>query len=388
MTVRVVSPLDLPEAGKKLADEAQSGPTPQQIAEADAQIVGWPKLAGKKAPPREWAWDQWAPRRAVTLLHGFGGVGKTLLAQQIGTAAAFSREMLGAVVDACPVLAWFGEDDHDEIWRRQECINAALGLSRIETLENRVFWRTCPQDDITLFEGSFESSYRTTDNFEILRHQLKTTAAKLLILDSATQIAAVPEANRPLVTRCIQVLTKLCYEFETTIILLSHNNRTGDYSGSSAWENRCRSRIHMKREEENGADTTKLLRPKANYAELENGVKIEWHKGAYRCTDPRFETQTERLERKLKEGAIDQAFLDALDRLTQQQRAVSDSKNAGSYAPKVIAEANLAEYTKDQLEQAMNRLFAAERIVAKAVLPWTRDRDRHQARGIARKVAG
>ena len=75
----------------------------------------------------------WIPARCVTLLHGFGGVGKSLLAQQIGTAAALQREFLGSVADACPVLAWWGEDEHDEIWRRQESINAALGLPSLDT---------------------------------------------------------------------------------------------------------------------------------------------------------------------------------------------------------------------------------------------------------------
>ena len=48
---------------------------------------------------------------------------------------------------------------------------------------------------------------------------------RLAILDSATQIAAIPENNRPLVTRCLQALTRLCLDAKTTILLIGHNNR-------------------------------------------------------------------------------------------------------------------------------------------------------------------
>lgn len=352
------------------------------------QFLAWPQLSEKKAPARRFILPDWIPAQSVTLLHGFGGVGKTLLAQQIGTAAAFAHEILGGIADACPVLAWFGEDDHDEIWRRQEDINAALGIESLNDLDGKLFWRPCPGHDITLFTGSNERDYATTPEFENLRAQIKSTTALLTILDSASQIAAIPENNRPLVTRCLQALTGLCLETGTTILLIGHNNRDGDYSGSSAWENRVRSRLHMKRDaEEDGTKTLKLARPKANYAADEAGVTLEWHRGAYRCTDQRFETYGDRLDRELREGQIDQIFLNALDRLTEQHRALSHAKTAGNYAPRVMAETGFVNgTTKPQLEQAMRRLFDAERIIADAVLPWSKT-NRHPAQGLARKGA-
>ena len=284
------------------------------------------------------------------------------------------------------MLAWFGEDDHDEIWRRQEDINAALGIGSLSNLEGKVFWRPCPGDDITLFTGTNEQDCTTTPAFEILREQIESTSAMLTILDSATQVAAIPEINRPMVTRCLQHLNRICIDTGTSILLLGHNNREGDFSGSSAWENRVRSRIHMKREKtEDGTETIVLARPKANYAAIEEGVTLEWHKGAFRCTDQRFESYGDRLDREMKERQDDQKFLAALDHLTKQQRAVSHSKQAGNYAPKVMAELGLVNgVSKGLLEKAMNRLFTADRIIADAQLPWMKP-DRHHAQGIARK---
>jgi len=333
----------------------------RRIAEQiKAQIISWPALAGRQAPPRRFILPDWIPALCVTLLHGFGGVGKSLLAQMLGTTAILKCQFLGSIADACPVLGWWGEDDHDEIWRRQENINTALGIASLADLEGKLLWRPCPGDDLTMFTAANESDFRITPVFKVLREQILDLKIRLAILDSATQVAAIPENNRPLVTRCLQALTNLCLEADTTILLLGHNNREGDYSGSSAWENRARSRIHMKREkDEDGTESIRLARPKANYAALEEGVTLEWHNGAYRCTDHRFETYGDRLDRECREREIDQVFLAALDRLTEQRLTTSASKNSSNYAPKVMAANDGAGgFAQRDLEKAMNRLFA------------------------------
>jgi RecA-family ATPase len=214
------------------------------------QLIVWPSLIGRKAPQRHFILPDWLPAYCVILLHGFGGTGKTLLAQQIGTACTLRCQFLGAIADACPVLGWFGEDDHDELWRRQEAINAALGIPNIGDLEGKLFWRACPGDDLSLFSGTSAADFRIMPLFDMLRAQIVETGARLTILDSATQIAAISENDRGLVTRCIQALNRLCLETGTTVLLIGHNSRTGDFSGSTAWENRVRARLHMKREKD------------------------------------------------------------------------------------------------------------------------------------------
>lgn len=379
------------EAEQRQQGHGQAPPDPaaevKHLAEhARAQIISWPALVGRKAPSRRFILKDWIPTLCVTLLHGFGGVGKSLLAQQIGTAAAFKREFLGSVVDACPVLAWWGEDDDDEIWRRQENISAALGINSIADLEGKLIWRPCPGDDITLFTAANESDFRTTQAFQVFREQILDLKVRLAILDSATQIAAIPEGNRPLVTRCLQALTKVCIEAKSTVTLIGHNNREGDYSGSSAWENRARSRIHMKRDkDDDGADTIKLARPKANYAGIEEGVALEWYQGAYRCTDHRFETFGDRLDRECREREIDQAFLNALDKLTEQRLTTSASKQAPNFAPRLMVQMGAANgHSALELERSMRRLFQDDRLTADAKL-WQKP-NRHFASGLAKKT--
>jgi RecA-family ATPase len=193
-------------------------------------------------------------------------------------------------------------------------------------------------------------------------------------------------ASAGIVTRALQALTRLCIAANTTIVLIGHNNRAGDFSGSSAWENSARSRIHVKieKDEETKRESILLAKPKANYAEREDGVMIEWHKGAFRFSDQRFETYGDQLERQMRDRQIDVAFLAGLDKLVERQITTSGSKQAQNYAPKVIVmHAVNGEFTVHELEAAMRRLLAEGRIIGDAQL-WLKG-NRHWACGLGRK---
>ena len=385
------------EAAAQRAREKIKAETRQQAGQggkcgaapsAPGKPLAWSNLSGRQAPPRVFVLSRWIPAQSVTLLHGFGGVGKSLLGQQIGTLAAFKRGFLEGTADACPALGWWGEDDHDEIWRRQEDINAALGISDMTELEGKLYWQACPDVDLTMFDGD-EKKFRITSRYDEFRQQIGDTKAKLAILDSSTQVATVNENSRPLVTRCIQTLTGLCIELKTTILLLGHNNRSGDFSGSTAWENRCRARIHMKSESNGEAERqeTKLYLPKANYADplLSNGVVIEWHQGAFRCADQRYETPDQTLDRKMRESAAENVFLLGIEALAARGLHGSHSRQAQNYAVKLLLAQELAkDFLKTELESAMNRLFAKDELQANAEVG--RTNRRQPIFGLARKA--
>jgi hypothetical protein len=85
----------------------------------------------------------------------------------------------------------------------------------------------------------------------------------------------------------------------------------------------------------------------------------------------------------MRQGAACQAFPDCLDKLTAQGRPVSHSPASWrNYAPKVMV--SLVEcFSKRELEQAMEKLFADGRIEANIQIGRN---DRRQAiYGIARK---
>ncbi len=77
---------------------------------------------GVAVPEREWIVQDWLPVGHVTLLYGDGGVGKTLLAQQLMTSCATGSPWCGLAVQKCRVFGMFCEDDADELHRRQAAI--------------------------------------------------------------------------------------------------------------------------------------------------------------------------------------------------------------------------------------------------------------------------
>ena len=80
-------------------------------------------LQGKPIPERPWIVPGWVPDLQVTMLGGDGGVGKSLLAQQLLTSCAVGQTWLGLEAKPCKALGVFCEDDADEIHRRQFHIN-------------------------------------------------------------------------------------------------------------------------------------------------------------------------------------------------------------------------------------------------------------------------
>ncbi len=82
----------------------------------------------------------WIPYGVVTGLYGDGGLGKSLLAQQLQTSTALGRSWLGLPTEKIASLGVYCEDSRDELLRRQDEINVAYGCEVSADLENRVHW--------------------------------------------------------------------------------------------------------------------------------------------------------------------------------------------------------------------------------------------------------
>jgi RecA-family ATPase len=132
----------------------------------DAEAMDLAALEGIDPPPREWAWDGWMPHARAVYLTGPGATGKTLLLQQLGTAYALGRPLFGYETrDGGPVLGIWGEDDKEEIWRRQVAVNSRLGCTMADLAKAGVCWIPTSRD-ITMFkaEGN-DSGFKTTEEY-------------------------------------------------------------------------------------------------------------------------------------------------------------------------------------------------------------------------------
>jgi hypothetical protein len=241
-------PKEAPRPENPVADE-----TDQPIFVGD--LTGEPK-------PREWLVDQWIPKGVVSALYGDGGVGKTLLAQQLLYAAGVGGKWLGLPVEPTRGLGVFCEDDADELHRRHNDIKASLGYPIENPFTDTWIWPRVGFDNLLV---TFDRDNRPTMSvfFQAVLKQVLENKIGLLISTCGAFIKQTKEAGFPL-----------------TVLLLAHpsqagrNSGTGE-SGSTGWNNAVRSRLYLTRPEEGTNDSRVLTRMKSNYAASGSDTALE-----------------------------------------------------------------------------------------------------------------
>jgi hypothetical protein len=225
-----------------------NGAHQDEAPNATAQIeprkpLDWRALSILSPPARQWIIPHWIPDAHLTLLAGQGGVGKSLLAQHIGTAVAAGRQYLEPPTDAKRVLMWACEDDHDELWRRQGIISTALQCP-IADLEDRLILHSYAGDDVTLVAPIF-GKLEVTPMLAELAAQVKLYGAQFVILDNIARLYGGNENDRHAVTLFCALVQGACYP--AAVLILGHPAKlaSSEFSGSTAWEGAVRSRLYL-----------------------------------------------------------------------------------------------------------------------------------------------
>jgi hypothetical protein len=323
--------------------------------------------------PRVFVVAEWIPRGTLVGLWGAGGIGKSLLAQQVGTAVANGVPALEADVTMGPVLGYFTEDDNDELRRRQRAILRAMGRSPEYSTDGLHLQGRAGMDNC-LLSFDRERMPKRTAFLELVEAECERIRPALLILDNIAQMYAGIENDRFQVTAFCNVLTGLARRFDLAVLLLGHPGKAdgSEYSGSTAWEGAVRTRLWLER---CGDDLLELHRRKANYAGRAS-VFLRYEEGAF-MSHGRLEASE-----ALAEAAVP-AVLDALATLTARQVATSHNPTATTYLPRLMArEGLLGTVTEQAAKQALRRLLDAGRLVPNVPLGWKKS-DRHPAHGLA-----
>jgi RecA-family ATPase len=339
-------------------------------------------------PPREFLVEEWLPARILTSLYGPPGVGKSLLAQQIATCLAVGREIFGFKIRQTPVLALFSEDDNDELERRQWRINCELGLRNEDLGKLHIEGRSGQINAIVTFPSG-------APKVELLSKAIIAKArelgAGLIILDNRAQMILGNENDRMVATYGGNLCGRIGHKAGAAVLLVGHPAKlTGsEYSGSTAWDAVTRSRWLLRRVEiEDGAEPASAelvwTLAKSNYSPPGKSVTLTWVNGVLRLAES-AQSPEQLAEAEFRQEAAREAFLEGLDQLTAQGRAVSHSSATRNYAPKVMAEL-LEGFTKGELEQAMECLFKDGLILAGMPVGWSKCR--HRTYGIARSGSG
>jgi hypothetical protein len=327
-------------------------------------------------PPRRWVVDQWLPHGSLALLSGRGGTGKSLLLQQLATCIAGGTEFFGTKTTSGRVIALLTEDDGDEVRRRQGDICRALGIDP-SRLEGNLFIEGRAGRDNVLMVPTQSGEMAPTELFDALRKSVSDLRPRLLALDNVGQIFAGNENIRSLVTQFCNKLTGLAVDFDCTVLLLGHTAKGegSEYSGSTAWEAAVRTRLWLERKDDG---TTELRRRKANYASIDEALKITWRQGAFVLDDGSDDTAP------LVIADARGALLKALDTLTERRVPTSHLATARNYLPRVArAEGLLGTVAVQVAPRALATLLDDGTLTPHADLGWKRS-DRHPAVGLVR----
>lgn len=328
---------------------------------ADAPIipmVSAGSLSGEAPGQREFVIHKLAPAGLVTMFTAPGGGGKSHISLYLATCAALGIRAYGLPTVQSTALYITCEDDETENHRR--LIGAANAANAsLERIGDKLFLSSL----VALRDKGLVRIDQNTHKmtvlplFEVIRQHIVDTGARFVVLDNVAHFFEGNENVRAHVAGFIGLLNSLALETGAAIILISHPNKAGDsFSGSTAFQNQVRSHIHLEIDADD-PDARLLKIAKANYARLEEPLRLRWHRGAFQLE---AEIPAGENSATAREQHDDQRFLECLAARNADKRPVSKHIQArDSYAPKAFAVMPAAgDITVERLAEAMERLLA------------------------------
>ena len=246
---------------------------------------------GRQAPERDWLIEGVVLRKTVSLFSGKGGTGKSLLMQQLMTAAATGKQWLDRGIPRCKTFGIFAEDPEDELWRRQESISRYYDVDHGD-LEDMELMSLDELDSPALYRPtkSETNGAPTPLWFQIVNH-IQDFGAQLIILDNAAALFEANENYKEHVRPFIGLLIKLARDINGAVILLQHPGKDGEadgsgLSGNRMWRNSVRSQMVLNypkeaNDDEEPTDERVLKFGKANYGKKGAALRIEWNDGVF-----------------------------------------------------------------------------------------------------------
>jgi RecA-family ATPase len=342
---------------------------PRDDEESRPRIVCPTIFKGRTPPPRLWIVSDWVPCGVVTGLYGGGGVGKSLLALQLQTGTALGSTWLGLPVEAAASLGVYCEDDENELWRRQDDINASYGVDHGAL--GSMHWMPRLGEDNLLMTFARNGVGEMTKFHRHVVEAALDLKARLVIIDTAADTFGGNENDRNQVRQFVQrALGQIALKIDGALVCCAHPSRAGlssgeGDSGSTGWSNAFRSRQYLFEPEAEGDDPPDpnariLERKKANYASRSDELKLRWRNGVIIPDDASAPGMT-----SMGKFEATFVFLDLVHEMVNQNRPVSSNGKAGNYAPRQFEKLPTEQrygFRKADFERAMNALFRDRKI--------------------------
>ena len=199
-----------------------------------------PELQNRPVPKRRWIVEGAVPVGNVTLLSGDGGVGKSLLAQQLLTCVTLGRPWLGMATEECTAVGIFCEDDADELHIRQAKINDHYGCSFADL--RGAIWLPRVGEDSVMMHFPDRGAAEKRPFYGQIRELIGDTGARLVICDALHDLFSGNENFRSNARQFVTGLRSMVLHVDGAVLLLSHPSMAGlntgtGMSGSTAWNN-------------------------------------------------------------------------------------------------------------------------------------------------------
>jgi RecA-family ATPase len=310
-------------------------------------------------PERRWIVPGWLARGTGCLFVGEDGVGKSLLAQQLVTAVAAGKRFLGLDTVQVPTLYITCEDSDDELHRRQQSINDAIGIPRLAAPAGMSSLAGYTDTGLGWFDefGRFQLS----PVFHGIAAAAKERGAGLIVLDNVAHLFNGNENARRDVAAFCSALDRMAIDCDATVVALAHPNKGGaEYSGSTGWSAHVRQRWFLERPEDAlDRDARVLRKSKSNYASSGDEIAFRWHQWAFVTDNDLPEDRLAELASVAADAGDNALFLACLDARTRDGLIASPNVSP-NYAPSQFeAMPEAKRIGKQRLRAAMERLRMA-----------------------------
>lgn len=256
-------------------------------SENDLEIFTPGRWEGKPLPTREWIVDGLMPAGQVVMMSGDGGLGKSLLLQQLMTAAAIGAKWLSW--DTKRVRSWglFCEDNRDELWRRQHWINKHYGIRHSDIDEDVAMASRVDQTNYLCSFEKFCDEPRATTLYDQIMRSVESCGAQIIGIDTARRTFGGNELRDRQIAGYVRLLRKIAIRMQGVVVITAHPSNEGVASGSGlagnrAWRNEVRSMIYLTDDKKNGEDRRCLHTKKNNYGKPGGKQELLWNQGVFK----------------------------------------------------------------------------------------------------------
>jgi RecA-family ATPase len=364
------------DADAKIVENTKSkGYQQQSRADEEQQLPPLPFLNmsnwdNEAVPEQDWIVRDRIPCRQCVLFSGEGAAGKSTLQLHLSAAHALARDWLGTLPEPGPAIYVDAEDDGNVLHRRLAAIIKHYQVNFSDTIKGGLHLISLAGQDAVIATASRSGKIEPTTRYRQLVEAAADIKPKMIGIASSANVYAGSEIERSQVQQFIGLLTRLAIVANGSVVLISHPSLTGiatdtGLSGNTQWHNAVRARFYLKgikpeSGEQPDGDLRELVFKKNNYGPVSENITLRYQNGLFLPVGG-----ASYLEKAAAEQTAEQLFLTLLARFTRQGRNVSDKTASHGHAPTAFAadpEAKAAQVSKAAFTDAMQRLFAADKI--------------------------